>query len=230
MIVVTQDNKIYCKGFDFELHYSNDIVLITEYFNTKKFEIMQIALGKQHCLVLTSDKNIHAIGYNFYGETGNDVSCNQDQPEDYHEAGFSNEPVLVEGLKNVIQICAGEKHSLALTSDGLYAFGNNTFGQCTGFLNFIPSPKKINFNNEKVVSIWSGSNHCFLLDQKGDLYSWGEATEGKLGYSSCDNSQHEPKLIPYFKGYNIGYVKLSRDQSIVITTSRENSILARANK
>lgn len=230
LIVVTQDNKIYCKGFDFELHYSNDIVLITEYFNTNKLDIRQMALGKQHCMILTADRNIHSIGYNFYGETGNEI-CEEDRHVGNQEEGFSNEPVLVEALKDVVEICAGEKHSLALTSNGdLYAFGNNNFGQCTGFLNFIGHPKKINFSKERIISIWSGNNHCFMLDSKGDLYSWGEATEGKLGYPSCTISQNEPKLIPFFKGYNIGYVKLSRDQSIVITTNRENSIISKANK
>ncbi len=63
------------------------------------------------------------------------------------------------------KIAVGARHSLILLKDGdLYAFGDNSDGQCTGYTTRYPSPVKISFDNkEKIVDVYSGYTHCLII-------------------------------------------------------------------
>jgi alpha-tubulin suppressor-like RCC1 family protein len=52
-----------------------------------------------------------------------------------------------------------------LLKDGeLYAFGDNSDGQCTGFCTRYAVPTKIVFEKkEKIIDIFCGYNHCMIL-------------------------------------------------------------------
>ncbi len=65
----------------------------------------------------------------------------------------------------ICKIATGARHSLVLLKNGeLYAFGDNSDGQCTGYTTRYPTPVKINFDNrEKIIDVYSGYNSCLII-------------------------------------------------------------------
>jgi alpha-tubulin suppressor-like RCC1 family protein len=81
--------------------------------------IVQVAAGGGHSLALAANGTVWAWGSNGQGQLGNG-----------RNTLASTRPVQVPGLFNVIQVAAGDAHSLALTSGGMvWAWGENTFGR-----------------------------------------------------------------------------------------------------
>jgi len=61
-----------------------------------------------------------------------------------------------------------------LLKDGeLYAFGDNSDGQCTGFCTRYAVPTKIVFEKkEKIIDIFCGYNHCIILLRIHDFFNF----------------------------------------------------------
>ncbi|WAM36264.1 RCC1 domain-containing protein, partial [Caldicellulosiruptor acetigenus] len=107
------------------------------------------------------------------------------QSKNYSKSTFSNE------LKNcVIQIAAGESHSLALKKDGsVWAWGNNFSGQVGNGTNiitiFIPEQVK---GLKDVVAIAAGDNYSLALKKDGTVWAWGNNSSGQLGNGTTKDS------------------------------------------
>jgi alpha-tubulin suppressor-like RCC1 family protein len=43
------------------------------------------------------------------------------------------------------------------------------------------------FKNIFIVDVVCGYNHCLSISNKGEIYSWGENSSGKLGNGNNDN-------------------------------------------
>jgi alpha-tubulin suppressor-like RCC1 family protein len=81
--------------------------------------IVQVAAGGGHSLALAANGTVWAWGVNAQGQLGNG-----------RNTVASTRPVQVPGLFNVIQVAAGDAHSLALTSGGMvWAWGENLSGR-----------------------------------------------------------------------------------------------------
>jgi len=80
----------------------NSPVTIPQFLNAKA-----IAAGQRHTLVLLSSGAVHAFGGNYSGQLGDGTTTDRDTP-----VRVPNPP------GSVIQLAAGLRHSLALTSEG----------------------------------------------------------------------------------------------------------------
>lgn len=107
--------------------------------------------------------------------------------------------VIVYG-KKLLSIACGSKHVLALDVDGkVYSWGKNDVGQLGHTGNVEEKeylvPKEIQyFSRKKVVSIFAGLNCSFAVDYTGNLYGWGENTNGMLGLAG-DAMIFEPQVF-----------------------------------
>ncbi|KAL2136007.1 hypothetical protein VTI74DRAFT_5894 [Chaetomium olivicolor] len=98
-------------------------------------------------------------------------------------------PALVIGVSNVVKICGGSNHVMALTADGfVYTWGRGTDGQLgRRFSSRVVDWKKeglgprIVANLKNVVEIGSGSNHSFAVERTGLVYAWGFNNAGQIG-------------------------------------------------
>ncbi len=137
-IVLTSNGTVYTWGSN---HYgqlgngnntdSNVPVLVGNLLSGKT--IIEVAAGYYHSIALMSDGTVYTWGYNYYGQLGNGKNID------------SNIPVAVGGLlsgKTIVQVAAGEYHSIALASDGtIYTWGlnyNGELGDGTGTNSNIP--------------------------------------------------------------------------------------------
>ena len=56
-------------------------------------------------------------------------------------------------------------------NNNVYAFGDNSEGQCTGHSNSYSTPIKLQFESQdQIIDIYSGYSHCFLITSK--LYNY----------------------------------------------------------
>ncbi|GHU88772.1 hypothetical protein FACS1894202_05540 [Clostridia bacterium] len=97
----------------------------------------------------------------------------------------------------VLQIAAGENHTLALLDDkSVWAWGSNEYGQVgdgTNFTRNLPtmviSEDGVLVDGERlqVVAIAAGANHSFAVLTDGRVVAWGNNRYGQLGDSTTGN-------------------------------------------
>lgn len=96
-------------------------------------------------------------------------------------------------------MAAGYYHTLALTDQGdIYSWGQGFVGQlgirpsveCASFPMLLPY-----FHRNFVTNIECGAYHSLAVDNKGNLYGWGESRCGQLGLGR-KIKEPVPKQIP----------------------------------
>uniref|UniRef100_A0A8C3FTH4 E3 ubiquitin-protein ligase HERC2 n=1 Tax=Chrysemys picta bellii TaxID=8478 RepID=A0A8C3FTH4_CHRPI len=106
-----------------------------------------------------------------------------------------------------VQLIGGEQTLFAVTADGkLYATGYGAGGRLgIGGTESVSTPtllESIQHVFIKKVAVNSGGKHCLALSSEGEVYSWGEAEDGKLGHgnrSPCDR----PRVIESLRGIEV---------------------------
>jgi hypothetical protein len=97
----------------------------------------------------------------------------------------------------VIAVAAGDRHSLALRSDGIVAaWGANDVGQLgNGTYSLSKAPISVSrtgvLSGRAVTSLTAGALHSVVLCSDGTLAAWGSGTSGQLGTGS-DSSSNMP--------------------------------------
>ena len=141
-----------------------------------------IVTGNDHVLMINSDGTVSAWGSNTYGQLGNGTNTS------------SIEPVVVQGLSDIIEVTAGDGYSLAMDKNGeVYSWGRNSWGML-GNGNTLNAniPNKINaLSGLNIVKVSTSGYHCLALANNGDVYSWGTNGNGQLGLGD-----REYKLVP----------------------------------
>lgn len=178
-------------------------------------KIVQVSCGDRHTVFLTDDGEVLTCGAGEYGRLG---------------VGNTNDallPTTVEGLEeeDIVQISAGQDHTLALTRNGtIYAWGRNQsgqLGQSDSYMDIYSLegfPRKVNvFQGEGnadynvdsskdskgqsgppvvFIEVHAGHGRSTAVCQSGDLYMWG----ARLA--------HTPKRVPAFEfnGQKVSFV------------------------
>lgn len=70
----------------------------------------------------------------------------------------------------------------------------------------------------KKVAVNSGGKHCLAMTSEGEVYSWGEGEDGKLGHGNRINYDR-PKLIDALSGIGVVDIACGSAHSACITTS-----------
>uniref|UniRef100_A0A7S3YQC4 RCC1-like domain-containing protein n=1 Tax=Lotharella globosa TaxID=91324 RepID=A0A7S3YQC4_9EUKA len=152
---------------------------------------LQIAVGSEHCLVLTEDGNVFSWGSGKNGRLGhgNNVNCIEPQRLDNFVGGTGQQ---------VIQLAAGEAHSMALDEKGqVYVWGSGSFGRLglggQGDRNvptLVPT-----LTNVHCTFISCSSEHSLAVSRFVDgvsLFMWGGSKYGKLGLGKTGSQVSAP--------------------------------------
>ncbi|XP_043927990.1 E3 ubiquitin-protein ligase HERC2 [Protopterus annectens] len=124
-----------------------------------------------------------------------------------------------------VQLIGGEQTLFAITADGkLYATGYGAGGRLgIGGTESVATPtllESIQHVFIKKVAVNSGGKHCLALSSEGEVYSWGEAEDGKLGHgnrSPCDR----PRVIESLRGIEVVDIAAGGAHSACITAAGE---------
>lgn len=142
-------------------------------------DVISLSSGTQHFFMVKSDSTIWAWGDNQYGQLGDGTTVSQ---------GGSS-VVQITGLSNIISIKGGQRHSMALKSDGtVWTWGWNGLGQLgDGTLVDQLTPTQVP-GLDSVIEIATGSHHCMARRSDSSIWVWGNNGLGQLGNDTAINT------------------------------------------
>ena len=128
-------------------------------------------------LAITDEGKVYGCGFNQKGQLG---------MEDFQNR---RNPTLIEALSghNIVAVATGRQHSLFLTDDGIvFSCGDNKSGECGIGLKkeFISTPTRIDYSGSPIIKIACGGEFSLILNEAGDVYSFGLPEYGQLGHGS----------------------------------------------
>ena len=145
-------------------------------------------------LALTSDGKVFTWGANSSGQLGNNTTQSSSVPVKVDTSG------ALAG-KTVVAIAKGWGFSLALTSDGqVFAWGNNSNGQLGNNSTTSSSvPVAVNTSGalagKTVVVISAGGDFSLALTSDGQVFAWGNNSNGQLGNNNSTTSSSVPVAV-----------------------------------
>ncbi|XP_059167595.1 uncharacterized protein LOC131949741 [Physella acuta] len=102
-------------------------------------------------------------------------------------------PMLVETLHilklKVMSVACGNEHTLALTQQGVYGWGNSKYGQVgVGTRHVYKRPMLLEtLQPETVIALDCGHYHSLALTSDNQVYSWGWGVHGQLGHGNPED-------------------------------------------
>lgn len=150
-------------------------------------DVVGIAAGFDHVVVLREDGTVWSWGANGDGQLG-------------HSAGENNvmTPTQVPGLENIVQVAAGATLSLALTEDGeVYTWGENDRGQLglgSSDGDAHPMPAMVP-GLENVESLAAANAAVLAVRRDGSALAWGHNHRGQAGVGSEEDEILVPTAI-----------------------------------
>ncbi|HXK18886.1 MAG TPA: hypothetical protein VNG33_13840 [Polyangiaceae bacterium] len=151
--------------------------------------VAQIVAGGYHTCVLFTSGTVKCWGENSDGQLGyGDVL--QTRGSSIVPASFGTVEVSASATVTALSLCAGEKHTCALLSDGsVKCWGSNARGQL-GYGNAARVGAKlapadvapVSLSNQlKATQLACGANHTCAVLSDGTVQCWGENADGQLG-------------------------------------------------
>jgi alpha-tubulin suppressor-like RCC1 family protein len=155
--------------------------------------IVRVANASGTSFAIDAAGNLWAWGSNANGQLGLGSSVTS-----------TPTPTQVPGIANVVSVCGGFFHTLALCADGTVwswgqraggALGTGAAGAATVYL-----PQQIpaaSFSGVALRAIASGDQFSMALDANGHIWSWGDNGSGVLGIAAPQGSpsQYAPTQI-----------------------------------
>ncbi|KAJ7320653.1 hypothetical protein JRQ81_020164 [Phrynocephalus forsythii] len=142
---------------------------------------LHISCGDEHTSVVTENGKLYMFGSNNWGQLG------------FGTKNTINKPTCVKALKpeKVKLAACGRNHTLIYTEQGnVYAAGGNSEGQ----LGLGDTEERTTFhlisfftNQHKIKQLAAGSYTSAALTEDGQLFMWGDNSEGQIGLADEAN-------------------------------------------
>ena len=203
-LILTSTNLLYSWGFNSvgQLglgHFKNKNMpcLINFEFGL----ITKIACGAGHCMVVNDKGNLFSWGCAGFYQTG------------HEKLEHSPSPQRIEFFQsfNVLDASCGIAHSLIVTNNEVYAFGDNVHYQCTGKEQYYKKPKKVELNG--IIKVAAGGAHSLFLSSNHKIYACGLNSCGQVGTGSNKVISEPLKL----KVTNVKTIYAGEEISAVLT-------------
>jgi secretion-regulating guanine nucleotide exchange factor len=171
------------------------------FFRQRGLKVVKVAAGLRHSFALTSDGSVYAWGQGKFGQLGLMGSFLSDTCEDeIGKLGIVYKPELsLSRDYSVKDVAAGQRHSLAITNDGIIMItGDNKYGQlghdrseirALHTWRSIDPILKIRWNQ-----IFAGWTHNLAIDNDGNIWGWGRNDFGQLGRTPASHDCQDRPL------------------------------------
>ncbi|XP_072116581.1 X-linked retinitis pigmentosa GTPase regulator isoform X1 [Mobula birostris] len=147
-------------------------------FWLKNDKAVAISCGDEHTALITENGKLYVFGSNNWGQLGLGTK------------NTVNKPTCVKALKSerVKLAACGRSHTLVWTEQGnIYAAGDNSEGQLgLGTNEERTAFQRVEYfrDKQKIKQLSAGSNISAALTEDGNLFMWGDNSEGQIGLDS----------------------------------------------
>lgn len=158
-------------------------------------------------LAVSDEGKVYSWGFNQKGALGLGDCQNRQNP------------TLVKELDpyNIVSVATGRQHSLFLTEEGdVFASGDNKSGQC-GIgkpTELVKLPQRIDYAGSKIIQIACGDDFSLILNEDGEVFSFGHPMYGQLGHGAVKMEIHNRKEN-YFCEYSpkaiVNFIEIDTD-------------------
>jgi alpha-tubulin suppressor-like RCC1 family protein len=193
-------------------------------------DVIAVAAGKHHSVVLCSDGSVWTWGTNTHGQLGNKTPLNYSQSRPVRVINSDDTGFLSE----IVAISSGAYHTLALHKNGtILAWGSNESGQLGLGSDAIhhQNPMPINELTD-ITHISAGEYHSLARKSNGTVWAWGSNESGQLGYLTNNNSYStSPHQVLASDGVNnlMNVVGVSAGASHSLALKNDSTIMAWGN-
>lgn len=157
-----------------------------------KERVTQVDAGWSFTALLTDKGNVYTFGWGDSGRLGHGDTGNQALPH------------LVDGLakwrvSTIRSIACGYGHCLAVTDFGdVLTWGSGAYGELghgqgdsgTSVLWGVPRVVEA-LQGLDIIAVDGGAHHSAAVTAEGELYTWGDGSEGQLGRTTPGNSRFD---------------------------------------
>lgn len=129
-----------------------------------KENIYSVSAGSDHFLLLSSKGIVYGLGSNSKGQLGLGS-----------RVLIKDQPTVISGLSEIVSVCCGANHSLALARDSMVrVFGNNVRNQIGRFGPVVWEPQCFSDNLANPIrEIYAGNDCSFYVNTSGEIYFTG---------------------------------------------------------
>jgi alpha-tubulin suppressor-like RCC1 family protein len=168
----------------------------------------QVSAGTGYSVAITTTGELWAWGLNTSGQLGRG---NTTSPQ--------TTPLRIGTATNWARVSAGTNHSVAITTTGeLWAWGNNTSGQLGRGNTTSPQTSPIRIGTAtNWARVSAGTAYSVAITTTGQLWAWGNNTNGQLGRGNTTSPQTSP--IQIGTATNWAQVSAGNDHSLAVTTT-----------
>jgi alpha-tubulin suppressor-like RCC1 family protein len=173
-------------------------------------QAVKVDFCRKSAILCTKGGYVYTWGDNTYGELGLPQVRRADVPQ------------CVPNLTEIIDIAAGARHALVLSSQGvIYAFGDNSEGQCARDdsiqrgIGTVTARNLMGTETLQTKFIFASESQSAMVSTAGDLLLWGDNSQGRLGDSQ--NSLSRPTLVDEFISKKVCAVGLGHQFTVILT-------------
>lgn len=172
-------------------------------------QVKSMSAGRAHLVVLTQNGTVFTMGNNSYGQCGRSII----EEERYSGSALINRIAQADicgADDELVAVECGQDHTMLLTKLGrVYTCGWGADGQ-TGQGNYYSAGQITliggDIEKERIVRIACASDCVLALNEKGDVFGWGNSEYGQLDDSADAVTQIcTPRALQLTKG--LGKVK-----------------------
>ena len=175
---------------------------------------VQASAGGSHVVALGSDGNLYTWGDDSAGQLGRAVTSKT--PAD--------KPGKADTLADVTftSVSAGRGHTVAVDTQGeIYSWGGNTHGQLGRSTTSTPvdEPGKVDTPvGVTFIQASAGGSHSVAISDDGNLYTWGNATKGRLGRDTNNTPADKPGKVDTPVGVTFTQASAGDGNSIALSS------------
>lgn len=161
-----------------------------------------------------------------FGRLGLGTNTNADDSSSGSVVASRWRPVICSAFRESLRsIACGGAHTLFLTESGnVYATGLNDYGQLgiSDDKSYLTEPFRISGLPKEIVQISAGFHHSSAITVDGELYMWGNNSNGQLGLGKKAASVvYAPTKVECLSKVRIKMAALGAEHSIAITDNGE---------
>lgn len=193
--------------------------------------VVAIAANADYSLALKADGSLWSWGLNDQGQLGDGTVNSHNLPAQVKGAGGTG------FLTDVAGMAAGEKHALAVKSDGtVWAWGDNQYwqlGDHSDMGSFTPVQVTGSGGNGTLtdaVAVTAGRDASYALKADGTVWAWGYNAFGQIGDGSTTHAEAPVQVKgENGAGYLTGVAELSANLATVYAKKSDGTVWAWGN-